>query len=57
MTFTKEQIKQQEEFVKAISYQKEVAINAFYDAAEYKDKISEKYAIESFKLEHMKDLA
>lgn len=54
MTYTKEQIKHQEEFVQAISFQKEVATNTFYDAFAYKEKISNRHAIESFKLDQMK---
>ena len=53
MTFTKEEIKAQQDFVQAISYQKEVAINAYYDAKDYCEKITIKYEAEKVKLNSM----
>lgn len=54
MKFTKEQIKHQEEFVQAISYQKEVATNSYYDAKQYMERIDVSYEIETMKLNEMK---
>jgi hypothetical protein len=55
MTYTKAEIKQQEEFVQAINWQKEVAINAHYDAQDYMIKLVDKYELESNKLKQMKE--
>lgn len=49
-----EEIKQQEDFVKAISYQKEVAINAYYDAKEYMDRIVVKHVVATAHLNALK---
>lgn len=50
-----DKIKQQEDFVKAIVYQKEVAINAYYDAKNYMEYITERYNTEREHLNKMKD--
>lgn len=54
MTFTKKQIESQEDFVKAISYQKESATNAYYEAKAYMDRISSHYNDQVKQLNYMK---
>jgi vacuolar-type H+-ATPase subunit H len=55
MQATKEAIKAQEEFVKAISYQKEAAENAYWDAKQYAERIIDKYIEELHHLHKMKE--
>lgn len=55
MNLIEEKIKHQEDFVKAISYQHEVAINAFYEALRYKDYITERLTTETNYLNKLKE--
>lgn len=54
MQFT-DKIKQQEEFVKAIGYQREAATHGYYEAKNYKEYIDDRYQTELNHLNKMKE--
>ena len=50
-----DRIKHQEDFVKAIAFQRETATNAYYDAKNYMEYINERYNTERNHLNKMKE--